>query len=71
MMDGTVATVLGIIGALMTVISILVAVFTFYFNRKKDANSFMRYCNQRKREDDEHYDYEYFHIVSSPFYEVW
>lgn len=39
MMDGTVATVLGIIGALMTVISILVAVFTFYFNRKRDANS--------------------------------
>lgn len=38
-MDATVATVLGIIGALMTVISILVAVFTFYFNRKKDANS--------------------------------
>lgn len=41
------------------------------FPRKKDANSFMRYCNQRKREDDEHYDYEYFHIISSPFYEVW
>ena len=38
-MDATVATVLGIIGALMTVISILVAVFTFYFNRKKDSLS--------------------------------
>lgn len=37
MMDGTVATVLGIIGALMTVISIGVAVMTFYFNRKKDS----------------------------------
>lgn len=37
-MDATVATVLGIIGALMTVISILVAVFTFYFNRKKEAD---------------------------------
>ena len=37
MMDGTVATVLGIIGALMTVISIAVAVFTFYFNRKKES----------------------------------
>lgn len=38
-MNEVVATVLGIIGALMTVISIMVAVFTFYFNRKKESTT--------------------------------
>ena len=31
--------VLGIIGALMTLISVTIAIFTFYFNRKKETGS--------------------------------
>lgn len=37
-MDATVATILGIVGAFMTLLSITIAVFTFYFNRKKDTS---------------------------------
>lgn len=37
-MDATVATILGILGAFMTLVSITIAVFTFYFNRKKETS---------------------------------
>ncbi len=36
-MNETVATVLGVIGAVMTVLSVTVAIFTFYFGRKKES----------------------------------
>ena len=37
-MDATVATILGIVGAFMTLLSVSIAVFTFYFNRKKETS---------------------------------
>ena len=37
-MDATLATILGIVGAFMTLLSVSIAVFTFYFNRKKETS---------------------------------
>lgn len=38
-MDSTVATVLGVVGGFMTLLSVAIAFFTFYFNRKKETGA--------------------------------
>ena len=38
-MDATVATVLGILGAFLTLVSLTIAICTFYFNRKKETSA--------------------------------
>lgn len=36
-MENTVSIILAVMGAFMTLISVTVAIFTFYFNRKKES----------------------------------